>query len=75
MYQIILGLDDKWHCWCTIQDGTERWVKDDLEEAVKSMKTVAEVLNHAKIRRRDIEFLKEQRKVVEETELVPYKIK
>ncbi len=57
MYTIFKGHDGKFHCQGRLQDGTERWVKDTLEEAIKSMKSFAKFGNGTKIKKKDIQFL------------------
>ena len=59
MYSIIQKIDGSFLCECVIQDGTERWTETNLEDAIKSMKSSAKFLNGSKIKRKDIEFLKE----------------
>lgn len=58
MYTIILGLDGKYHCEGMLQDSTERWSHDTLDEAVKSMKDFAKHGNHDNIKKKDITFLR-----------------
>lgn len=60
MYTIILGKDGKYHCEGRIQDGTERWVCDSLEDAVKKMKCHAKIMNGTKIKKKHIVFLRER---------------
>lgn len=48
MYTIFKGTDGKFHCEGRLQDGTERWTKDTLDEAVESLKQFAETMNGAK---------------------------
>ena len=69
MYTIIYGLDGLFHCDCMIQDGHERWTEKSLEEAIKSMKVAADVLNHSKIKKKDITILKEVQKQVVDKDL------
>jgi len=64
MYSITKTLNGKYYCECMIQDGTERWHKDSLEVAIKSMKDTAFVMNGAKIKKSQIGFF-EQKKVTE----------
>lgn len=72
MYTITKCLDGKFFCECIIQDGTERWLKQDIDEAVNSMKRAAEILNGAKIKKRDISF-RQQREILETTiEYIPW---
>ncbi len=59
MYSITKRIDGKYVAACRIQDGTERWVKDTIDEAIRFLKDSAKTLNHTKIKRRDIEFFKE----------------
>lgn len=59
MYTITLDLDGRYHCSGMLQDGTEYWIEDDLEKAIKSMKQFAEVLNHHKgLKKKEIKFLR-----------------
>jgi hypothetical protein len=46
--------------WCEgkLQDGTERWVKSSLEEAVQSMKTFAKTMNGTKLKKKHIAYLR-----------------
>jgi hypothetical protein len=70
MYKIIRWWDGKFHCECQLQDGTERWVEDDLEAAVTAVKRFARVMNGTKLKRKGIIFL--QPKPVAELQLVPW---
>ncbi len=45
MYRIIYGRDGKYHCEGRLQDGTERWTNDTLDEAVDSLKKFARTMN------------------------------
>ncbi len=56
MYVIYLGSDNKYHCEGRLQDSTERWVENSLEEAVKSLKQFAKFGNGMKIKRKDIAY-------------------
>jgi hypothetical protein len=60
MYTIILGLDGKYHCQFRLQDGTEYYVEDSLESAIKGAKAFAKAYNHSKIKKKDITFLRER---------------
>jgi hypothetical protein len=64
MYSIIQKMDGSFLCECMIQDGTERWTESNIETAIQSMKRSAKVLNGSKIKKKDIEFLKEAPVVV-----------
>lgn len=58
MYTIIEE-NGKFVCEGRLQDGTERWTKDTLDEAVESLKRFADVMNHDKnLKRKHITFLK-----------------
>ena len=70
MYTIYLLLSGKFYCMGKLQDGTERWEEDTLEEAIKSMKSFAKALNGTKIKKKDIEFFKER--ACEVSEFVPW---
>jgi hypothetical protein len=48
MYEIFVRDDGTCLCVGRLQDGTERWVKPSMREAIKSMKTFASVMNHDK---------------------------
>lgn len=56
MYSIYKEPDGRFKCEVTIQDGTERWYKDTLEEAIKSVKSGAMAYNHNKIMKSDIQY-------------------
>jgi hypothetical protein len=60
----IFKTDGTFHCEGRLQDGTERWTKPTLEEAIKSMKHFAKVMNGMKIKKKDIQFF-ESKEVVE----------
>lgn len=64
MYTIVKRLNGTFLCMGRIQDGTERWEEKSLDEAVKSMKSFAKVMNGArgehKLKRKHITFLQEQ---------------
>ncbi len=66
MYIIFKNQDGTFHCHGRIQDGTERWIKPTLEEAVKSMKQFAKLMNGMKIKKKDITFLQPIEKVITE---------
>jgi hypothetical protein len=72
VYDIYAMLDGTFRCHGRIQDGTERWQSPTMEEAVKSMKTHAKVMNGTKIKRKDIRFWKEA--VVQESKFVPMEV-
>ena len=55
MYKI-LKLNNNYNCSVVIQDGTERWIKDNLEDAKYSVIAAARVLNGAYITEDDIEI-------------------
>lgn len=63
----------KYECQGRIQDGTEYWTCDTLEEAIKSMKQFAKVMNGApKLKKKDILFLRQQQIIrTEYTEFKP----
>jgi hypothetical protein len=54
-----------------IQDGTERWFKKTLPEAIKSLKTAAKAFNNCKLETKDIEVY-EERQVVPVTPQYEY---
>jgi hypothetical protein len=64
MYTIIEREDGRFQCECRMQSDCERWISDTEEEAVREMKQAALVLNNAKIKRKDIEFLRWERREV-----------
>lgn len=55
MYSVIALPNGKYQCNCRIQDGTERWEKATLEEALQSMVQAARVMNGSYIRHDEIE--------------------
>ncbi len=59
-YVIVLALDGKYHCAGRLQDGTERWTEETQEAAITSMKQFAKVMNHTRIKKKDITFLREE---------------
>lgn len=48
---------NKYRCEVRIQDGTERWEKPGLEEAVKSVIQAARIMNGTYITQKDIEII------------------
>ncbi len=56
MCEIYSMADGTFRCVGKIQDGTERWTCNTLEEAVKSMKRFAKVMNGTKIKKKHIAF-------------------
>lgn len=70
MYAICKGDDGKFYCHGRLQDGTERWVKNTLEEAIKSMKQFAKSMNGQKIKKKNIEYL--QTATVAEVKAIPW---
>lgn len=58
MYTIIELGNGKYRCEGKLQDSTERWDEDSLEEAIKSMKEFAKFGNGVKIKKKDIVFLR-----------------
>ena len=59
MYAIYQHADGTFYCGGGLQDGTERWTRSTLEEAVKSLKDFAKSLNGTKIKRKDIGFFRQ----------------
>ena len=57
---IIKNEDGSYLCECVIQDGTERWTKPTLKEAIKSCKDNAPHLigPNTKLKESDILFMK-----------------
>lgn len=70
MYWVTLMMDGRFYCEGRLQDGTERWYKTTEAEAVKSMKEFAKVMNNTKLKRKDIDFLREV-PVPSRTERIP----
>ena len=70
MYTIIKLLNGKYLGQFRLQDGTERYTFDTLEEAIKEAIQFARVLNGTKIKRKSITFLQEQ--PVTEIQYVPW---
>jgi hypothetical protein len=68
VYSIILQTDGKYRCVGLLQDGTERWIESTFEEAVASMKQFSKQTNHQKIKRKDIEYLRDVQRIVWDTE-------
>ncbi len=59
MYTIYLQDDGSYLCCGRIQDGTERWTKATLDEAVTSMKNFAEFMNgEKKLKKKHIAFFR-----------------
>ena len=57
MYSIIKQADGTYLCECVIQDGTERWTKATLEDAIQSLKEAGKALNGwDKVRKKDISY-------------------
>lgn len=54
MYTINQTPTGKFACSLTIQDGTERWERDTLEEAVTSVITAARVMNGTYLLREEV---------------------
>ena len=72
MYVIVELPNKKYECQGRIQDGTEYWTCDTLEEAIKSMKQFAKFMNGAtKLKKKDILFLRQQQ--VTRVEYVEFK--
>ena len=73
MYAIYKQQDGKYYCTGMLQDGTERWTKDTLEEAIKSLKEFAKTMNGArgihKLKTKHIQYF-ESAQVVK-TEWIP----
>lgn len=59
MYQIIQMLTGNFQIICQIQDGNERWQETDLKAAIKKLKKAAKAYNGTKIKKKDIQFLRE----------------
>jgi hypothetical protein len=73
MYVITKLLSGKFHCAFRLQDGTEYYTYDTVEEAVKSAKEFARYMNGDKnLKKKDIAFLEEQRNPVVQTTYVPW---
>ena len=72
MYTIVELPSGKYECQGRIQDGTEYWTCDTLEEAIKSMKQFAKFMNGAtKLKKKHIRFLHQQQVI--RTEYVEFR--
>lgn len=60
MYQIFRDMDGKYHCAGRLQDGTERWTCNTLDEAVQSLKDFARAANGDTIKRKQISYYEER---------------
>lgn len=68
MYTIYQMPDGTYSCEGRLQDGTERWTKPTLEEAIKSMKGFARTMNNTKLKKRQITYLRPVQVVKQEYE-------
>jgi hypothetical protein len=65
LYAVIAKPNGKYICECGIQDGTERWEEDTLEEALQSVVRAAKTLNGTYLRPDQIARLTQQELPVE----------
>lgn len=70
MYKIIRLLNGTFACQFRLQDGTEYYTETTLEKAIAHAKLFAKVMNGMKIKKRDIEFYREE--PIVKNELVPW---
>lgn len=52
-------MDGRFNCVGQLQDGSEKWICSTLDAAVKEMKQFAKVMNHSKIKKKDINYYQE----------------
>lgn len=71
MYEICKMKDGRFNCVGQLQDGSEKWICNTLESAIKEMKLFAKETNHSKIKKKQIHYYQEIETVV--TQVVEWK--
>jgi len=72
MYTIVRMKNGMYECRCRIQDGVEYHTCDSQEKAINWIKSAAKVMNNAKIKKRDIQFVEPIEVVVVQTKYQRY---
>lgn len=61
MYEIYCREDGTFTCVGRLQDGTERWTSLSLDEAIKSLKKFAKVMNGSTLKKGGITIYREKK--------------